>query len=312
MPARCRCGPISPKLLRSTRLNDVDRHNNGAIAAIQRQLVAELRRLRIAAGLSGEALGEQIGVSQSKVSKVENAHRRPTVADVQAWARVTGADEELTAQLVEQAEAVLTQATSWRTSLREGLPRKQQQVAELEASSWLICNFQPGAIPGLLQTPEYARRLFELSDVVGGQDYANAVIERMNRQTVLHDDSRRFEFVFTEAAVRYRPGPPRVLLAQLDRLATVATLPNVSIGFIPQTSEARTILSHGFVVYDERGDEDPIVKVETLTAGLTIEDPEGVEAYRNQFGRLREAAVYGDAAQDFLARVVDDIRHLRP
>jgi transcriptional regulator with XRE-family HTH domain len=277
----------------------------------RRRLADELRRLRIAANLSGEELGDRIGISQSKVSKIENLHRRPTLADVRAWTHITDAPDDLAAQLVELAEAVLTETTTWRTALREGLPRTQQEVAELEATAALICNFQPGAIPGLLQTPEYARRLFELSNMVGEQDFARAVIERMNRQAILQNETKRFEFVFTEAALRYCPGPPRLLLAQLDRVAAFATLPNVNIGFIPHAAEARTIYSHGFVIYDQRGeDEDPIVKVETLTAGLTITDSEAVETYRRQFARLQEAALYDEEGLSLLHAIAADVRQL--
>lgn len=278
----------------------------------QRRLVAEeLRRLRLAAGLSGEQLATRIGVSQSKISKIENLRRSAPVADVRAWAQATGASEATIAQLAERATAALTEATTWRAGLAAGLASKQQQVAELEASAAVIQNFQPSAIPGLLQTPEYARQTLVLSDVVGGQDYTSAVIARMNRQTVLHDERKRLEFVFTEAALRWRPGPSRLLLAQLDRLATTATLPNVSIGLIPHTAEAATIHSHGFVIYDQRGqDEEAIVKVETLTAGLTIVDPDGVAAYQRQFARLRESALHGEAALEFLTKVMEDIRQL--
>ena len=45
-----------------------------------------------------------------------------------------------------------------------------------------------------------------------------AVAARMRRQEVLYDTGKTFEFVITEAALRYLLCPPQVMLGQLDRL----------------------------------------------------------------------------------------------
>ena len=94
-------------------------------------------------------------------------------------------------------------------------------------------NFQPGIIPGLLQTAEYARRIIEMPTSAPKQSGA-AVAARLDRQETLHDRKRHFEFLMTEAALRYRPGPPEVLAAQLDHLAALATLETITFGSSPR------------------------------------------------------------------------------
>jgi hypothetical protein len=55
--------------------------------------------------------------------------------------------------------------------------------------------------------------------------------------------------------------------------------------------------AHGFSIFSEREDEPPIVDVEVLHSGLTVTDPDDVEAYRAAFERLRQAALWGADAE---------------
>ncbi len=162
------------------------------------------------------------------------------------------------------------------------------------ATARIIRNYQPVVVPGLLHTPGYARRVFEILDTPGQHDVAAFIAARMDRQAILHNESRRFEFLIAEAALRWRLGPPDVMLAQLDRIGLVATLPNVAVGLIPQIAEVTGWPDTGFIIYEDREEQDPIVHTETLTAGLTISDSEDVERYRRTFDRLRESAVFGE------------------
>ena len=70
----------------------------------------------------------------------------------------------------------------------------------------------------------------------------------------------------TEAALRWRPGPPNVLIAQLGRVSALGTLDNVSVGIIPSDAEAVTFTSHGFAIYDTVQYVRPDVR--TLCVGL--------------------------------------------
>jgi transcriptional regulator with XRE-family HTH domain len=279
----------------------------------RQRLGSELRKLRKLAGLNGYQLAEQVGISQSKVSRIEAGSAVPTVQEAEAWARAVGASDEVLANLVGLAETALTEVETWRIALRHGLPHLQAEVRALEANARRISNFQPSLVPGLLQTAEYARRVFTLADVVGGQDYAGAVAARVSRQEILFDEDRRFEFLVTEGALRWRPGPPKVLLAQLDRVGSVATLSNVSIGLIPQDVEATAVASHGFVIYGDREDDgEPFIRVEVIHGELTVSDPEDVAIYRERFSRLSAAAVFDEEARTLLAKIVGDLRRKGP
>jgi transcriptional regulator with XRE-family HTH domain len=277
----------------------------------RRRLAIGLQQLREVAGLTTYQLANRLGVSQSKISKIENARVAVSVRDVEAWARATGASPEKSTELVERAELALTEAVNWRSALREGLPVKQRQVGELERAATVVRNFQLAVIPGLLQTADYARRMFLGHHPAGRPDIGAAVAARLERQAILYDETKRFEFIVTEAVLRWRVGHASMMLAQLDRIRSLATLPNVVVGIIPLAAEVPVWHGNAFTLFefeDNDGDANSMVHVELLTSWTNVSDPNDVGAYREAFQRLRDAAVFDEAAQALLTAIMEDLR----
>ncbi|MGH4012621.1 MAG: helix-turn-helix domain-containing protein [Pseudonocardiaceae bacterium] len=277
------------------------------------RLGAELRRLRLLAGLSGREVARRLGIGHASVSRIENAQQVPSLPEVNAWADAVGATSETRALLTTLVEAALNEVETWRSRLRAGLPGMQADVRQLEATAATLRKVLPTIVPGLLQTAEYARRVFELVDVLGDSDYAAAVAERMQRQQILYDPAHQFEFLITEAALRWRPGPPRLLAAQLDHIRSASTLDNVTLGLIPADAQMRAVPWCGFTLYEDRADDQtPFVAMETAHAGLIVSDPADVAIYRKQLELLRESCVFGDEARDMLTRIAHEQRHAQP
>lgn len=281
------------------------------------RLAAELRRLREAAGVSGREMAARISLSQpkvrmsqSKVSRIESGTTVPALPAVDAWADAVGASEEIRDRLTAMTEAAFTEVHAWRSLANRG--PVQEQVQDRETAARVARSFQPSVVPGLLQTAGYARRLFSLyADLYPAlyqpADVPGLVAGRMNRQPILYDDERQFFFLITEAGLRWRPGPPQPALAQLDRIAVVMTLDNVSIGLIPADQEARTPIPEGFDMFDE-ADGDRTVTIETLHAHLTVTDPTDLAAYNRTWDLLTSMALFDDEADRFLASVRESIR----
>lgn len=123
--------------------------------------------------------------------------------------------------------------------------------------------YEPLAIPGLLQTAEYARHIFRVD--VADLDVAEAVVARLERQTILYDEQHRFEFVIHEAALRWRVGPAAMQAAQMDRIRQVATLSNVQVGIIPIDLAAPYLALPPLVILEGMGDDTDLVLVETMS-----------------------------------------------
>jgi transcriptional regulator with XRE-family HTH domain len=266
------------------------------------RLGAELRRVRTLAGLSGRQIAEATGLSQPTVSRIERGESVPSLREVIAWADAAEVGTDRKALILGMAEAAVNEVTTLRVRLGNGLAAVQEDVRSLEATARTLRNFQPGIIPGLLQTAGYARRILALADDTA--DTGSAVAARLARQEILHEPGRSFEFLLTEAALRYRPGPREVLTAQLDHLAAVVTLETISFGVIPADAEMHAITRCGFILYEDRIDaQPPFAIVETPHASLYANDPADVEVYRDQLAAFRQSAVYG-------AEALDIVRHI--
>lgn len=283
-------------------------HPFGDVATQRRRLGTVLRRLRDDAGLSQEELAEQLGTSQSKISRLERGEQSAAASLVERWAAICEAPAELREELGERAEQVAVQAVAWRKAMRRGLAQLQADTAEVEETAGTIRNFSTLLVPGLMQVPQYARGVFAAGHPEGHEDIDGAVAGRMNRQSVLYSEATDCEFVIAEAALRWQIGSANTMRAQLDRIVMVMDLEGVSVGLLPLQGGEQVWHEHTFDIFDERGETlGAVVHVETLTRALTITDPEEVERYRETFARLQEVAIYGEAAHQLLAQVRADL-----
>jgi transcriptional regulator with XRE-family HTH domain len=267
------------------------------------RLGSELRQARRLSGLSGAELGDRLGVSQKTVSRWERGEAVPSAPQVTAWARVTKASADRRAVLLALLDSAVTEVTTYRDRLARGLAAVQDSIREREESSRAVRNFQPGIIPGLLQTAEYARRILTFANINGEDDLGPAIAARLARQPILHESGRAFEFLMTEAALRYRPGSREMLTAQLDHLAAVVTLPAISFGVIPADAEMHEIIDSAFILYEDRDDDlEPFAAVEAPHGEVIVHGP-AVQAYRDKLARFRESAVYGAEALDIVRAI---------
>jgi transcriptional regulator with XRE-family HTH domain len=262
----------------------------------RRALGLRLRELRRHAELTGSQLAAALSWPASKVSKLENGRQTPTDDDILAWTTETGAPAEAEA-LLASLHTLETQHAEWRRILRSGLSPVQRELAEFEEKTKLFRVVEVTAVPGLLQTAEYARACFEESVRTHGipNDVDDAVRARLRRQDVLYRPDKRFHFVVTEAALRFRMCADDAMLAQLERLVALSALRNVKLGVI------------GFEIFDE-----DLVSVETHSAGLHLAQPQEIELYGRVFDQLAAVASYGREARAILLRVIDDLAGRSP
>ena len=279
------------------------------LLATRRQLAAELLHLRLDAGLSTHQLAQRIGASQSKVSKIEHARVAVAIPDVRAWLQATGVANAQASELVALAERALTDTLARRALLRHGIPANQRELGQIERQAGLIREFSPDLIPGLFQTAEYYRQMLGSVLLPDGFKPDEAIAARLDRQAVLYDETKRFHYVLTEAAIRWRFGSVESHRIQLDRLITLATLPHIQVAVVPLDAAASAWHGHGFVIFDALPeDTDPIVSMEVLHGVLRVSDPDEVAGYLDAFERLRRVAVTGEAAIQFIAAVVAGLR----
>ena len=264
----------------------------------ERQRIAfgdELRTLRKSKKVTGVVLANETGISQSKLSKIETGALIPSTQDLLQIFKVLYVPQSEMHRIVQTAQALRTEYVSWRFEHRKGFGAKQLEVAELEHQTRAIRAFRMEAIPGLLQPHEYASHVMSLANFTRQTDLDWAVSMRMQRQQILYDPSRKFEFIIAEMGVLSRYCPPSVVIRQLDRLKILSGLPNVNIGFIPNRIPLPRPPINSFVLYDSS-----TATLESITGEVSTSDEQDLETYHKIFDDFAAVALYGDAAAVFL------------
>jgi len=183
-----------------------------------------------------------------------------------------------------------------------GLAARQREMGQLEHRATAIRQFQPEAIPGLLQSEGYARRVLAFADVTDKGGIDKAAKARIARQSILREPGRTFDFVLGEGALLWRPGPRELMEEQLGHLLAAAALPSVSLSVIPFDREAVTAYQHAFTIY---GIPDaPTVLVEFFHGETFPSLPAEIDLYEHLFTLLKDSALHGDEALAFARSVI--------
>lgn len=262
-------------------------------------LAGRLRALRAQARLTGKALADAHGWQQSKVSRIENGKQMPSDEDIEAWVETCRADPSMVNELRQLRDQAQVAHATFPSRMRNGQQKVQEDYNQLVKDSRLIRHFETVYVPGLLQVPGYANRV--LTEMVTLQeleidDVDAAVGARMQRQQMLYDPGKSFEFLLAEPVLRWLICPPAVMRSQLDRLQTVIGLDRIRFGILPMGVELATTPQNSFQIYVS---DEPVSVFETFAGE---EWRRGAEA--DKFGRaldlLWEEAVTGEQARELI------------
>ncbi|MBB4711170.1 transcriptional regulator with XRE-family HTH domain [Streptomyces luteogriseus] len=263
-------------------------------------LGARLRELRTEAGLEGKDIASKLGWQTSKVSRLQNGKQTPTRADLTAWTNAVGrpdAEPELHGLLA--GLDMKQRHRSWRRQLAGGHRGRQEIAVRQTENTTLIRGLEVSRIPGLFQTPEYARVIFDSNaEFRGIPPTTEAAVEtRMRRQEALYDPAKTFRFLVCEAALYHRSCPVEVMAEQLDRLYNLVGQRRIELGILPFGTQLRRTAPHAFWIYDWR-----LVIVETISEELWLTGDDDVQLYERAWDWLAEAAEYGTPARRLIGR----------
>lgn len=269
----------------------------------RRELGARLRGLRLEKGLTVDQVAELLLCSPSKVSRMETGQRGATARDIRDLCGIYGVTQQ-------------TQVASMMELAKEGKQQGWWQTYELDyfatyvgleqAATWL-CYYQSSIVPGLLQTPDYARAMHQGSlPAEFTTERADALIEvRLRRQQVLttRDPLLRLEAIIDEAVLHRVVGSSGVMAAQLRHLVEVGNMPNVTLRAIPFGAGAHPAMDNMFNIL-EFGEVAPrLVYVEGLMGWLFIEKERDVARYEQILEHLREIALDPKETIDLISKI---------
>jgi transcriptional regulator with XRE-family HTH domain len=237
----------------------------------------ELRRLRIAAGFSQEALSEQINYSASLVAAVEQCRRPPRLEFAERCDEALGSD----GLLVRIREAIV----------RESMMPWFREWVSIEQEATALRSFQPLVVPGLLQTEDYARGTYDGSSQFTADEVEQTVAGRLARQAVLHrPDPPLFVAVLDYTTLERPVGGREVMREQLLHLLTMARLPQVKLHLVPRGTGGYTGLSGAFVIATPPEGDD-VAYLDNQLKGTIVERAADILLLRRAWESVRAEAL---------------------
>ena len=273
----------------------------------RRELGALLKALRTERAWTAEQvvglLG--LGMSTSKLSRLETGHRGASARDINQLCDLYEVDREQRQRMLELAREGKQRA--WWQPL--GLPYSTYIGLEAEATS--ISDYGLGAIPGLLQTPDYARAVVRATlPGLPPKAVEQRVQGRMTRQQlIVLGGGRRFEAVVDESVLHRVVGSPTVMRAQLERLIGLSELPSVTLRVISYEAGALPAAHNKFIILSfAQPTISDVVFIEGLTGDLYLDDPADVETYKATYRTLVNMAANPEATRETIAASVPRFR----
>ncbi|MET8339710.1 helix-turn-helix transcriptional regulator [Streptosporangium canum] len=273
-----------------------------------RRLAVELANRRDATGLTREEVARRLQWSTSTIFRIETGRSLPqprSMRELLDLYGVVGSERDSLIQLAREARQ-----PGWWRSYRDVLPNPYEVYIGLETGAASIHNFESVAIPGLLQTSDYARAMIRGgAQELGYEEIERLVEVRLTRQLVLsRQDRPRLWVVIDEAAVHRIIGSPVVMRGQLRHLLGETEEGKTTLQVVPFSAGAHAGTTGSFVILEFPEPTDPrVVYVETLSGDLYLEERVDVTDYAIAFERLCATALSPEKSIDLVKKAVDNL-----
>jgi transcriptional regulator with XRE-family HTH domain len=277
----------------------------------RRRLRDELRQARLDAGLTQEAVAEEMDWSISKIIRIETGAVGISTNDLTALLRLYKVrDPRRVKDLITRAREARKQ--TWYSRYRPVLAPTYFQYIEYETSASIIRSYEEILVPGLLQTEEYATSITRHYRLNITTKTARALVEvRMKRQELLlgRSDPPLLFFILDEAVIRRLLGDESLRKEQLEKLISMAERPEITIEIIPFAVGLHRGISDTFSILEFPGPSEDVIYFEGVRETIFSRDvTEEVTVYRELFEDLRNMSLGPKGTLDYLIGTADEIR----
>lgn len=269
-------------------------------SALRWLIGVELAHYRNRATLTLAELAVPTGISKQKLGHLETAERRQYPTDITKVLTACGAAQHDIDRLTTLAG--MTDSTTWWGPWSDVVPDWLGTFVGLERLATNEFIFGPITLPGLMQTPEYARELTYAALRVR-RDHAERTIEfRMERARRLTDGETPLHLhtVVTEQALRLNVGTSDVMAAQYDYLIELADRPNVTLQVVTPERGPHGAVNGQFVLLDFEIARS-IGYVELQDGAIYVQHAGAVDTYQESARSLKTVALPPDESVGFIA-----------
>ncbi|MFC8389799.1 helix-turn-helix domain-containing protein [Streptomyces sp. NPDC057238] len=254
----------------------------------------QLKLFRERAGLDRARLGSLTGYSASTIASFEQARRIPQPRFIDQADEVLGAGGVLSASKEEVARAQY--------------PAFFRDAARLEAEAVELHVYANQAVPGLLQTEEYARAIFMMMrPPMRDELIEQRVGARLDRQEILSSrDALLASFVMDEAVLRRPIGGRGILRGQLEQILLMGQRRNVEIQVMPLDREENAGMAGPFTLIETKeGRRIAYAEVQNVSRLQTERDR--VRALEAKYGIIRAQALTPRESLAYVEKLLGDL-----
>ncbi|WP_436790381.1 helix-turn-helix domain-containing protein [Yinghuangia sp. YIM S10712] len=248
---------------------------------------AELRRLRLAAGSSLDALAKNLHRSKAFLSDIERGE--------------TPVPPGLSEQLDAFFETDGMFLRMYPAARKDVHPNRYKRFMDLDAKAEQIEEYAAHVVPGLLQTPDYARALIKSNSPDASPDEVETrVAARLERQARFVGLGRPRYWVVLDEAVLHRPvGGRQAMVIQLKALLQAVENRVVTLQVVPYELGEHPALG-GSLTLLTLPNRSLVAYLEGFKSGELVEDPVGASEYEQTYDRLRAVALPPEASAEMI------------
>lgn len=253
-------------------------------AHLFRALGKQIKVLRERAGMSQRELGLAAHCGEDLVSAVERGVRTPQPDFLERVDQVVGAGGVLVAAADEVREALARARTRHPDWFRD--------YARAEAEAVVLHEYSNQAVPGLLQTEDYARAVFtQRRPLLDEATIEKRVADRIARQQIFERwPAPTFSFVLEESALQRPIGGRSVQRQQLKRIQQVGLMRTVQLQVMLTDCEEHPSLGGSFTLLTPRGRQQ-VAYMEVQGYPRLVTDPDEVSVFVERYGIIRAQAL---------------------
>ncbi|RZS41270.1 helix-turn-helix protein [Herbihabitans rhizosphaerae] len=269
---------------------------------LRRKLGRQLRQMREGAGKKIKDAAKVLDMSTSALQRLEAGEVKPNIHVVKSMMDYYDHFVDGLLDQVRQARVPV-----WTEAF---VPMGLGYV-DVETEANLVRELTLMHLPGLLQTEAYARALFRKSLMVrSAAQRDNEVKVRMIRQRRLSDDQRPLELVaiVDESAFHVPVGGTEVMRAQLEKVASAADLPSVTLQVLPRSLGGHGGMRAPFALLSFPDPNDPVMLYAPYVNGARLhEDEDEAREALSVFDHLRSEALDPAASVALIERLADEL-----
>ncbi|MFG3010830.1 helix-turn-helix domain-containing protein [Streptomyces cinerochromogenes] len=182
--------------------------------------------------------------------------------------------------------------------VRDRIVQFAQGLIDHEQEAVSVLSYQSLAVPGLLQTPEYCRAVFDYRYPALGSEAAEQWVQaRMDRQLIWQREKPPVgHFILEESILRRPIGGPEVMREQFRRILNYTQPVHMSFQIMPMDQTPHAALD-GPMVLLETPEHERLVYLEVQRASFLVDDPDEVSDYYHKYGMLRSQALSCDESE---------------